>query len=448
MTSRRLRSAAVAAVFFIAASAGAQQPIVLTLGGAARWAAEKSAGPAAARERVAQADARIRQQRAALLPTLSAAALEHENNLNSATFPFSFNNPSTGVALFDPNGQVLGPVKNWDVRGNLHQDIVNVGAFARLRAAHAGLSASEAAAAAVSQQAAAVAAGVYVRAVRAEAQISARMADSLLAAELLGIAREQLRAGVGVALDVTRAQAQLSLTHSQLIAARAERDRTRIELTRALSLPVGTPLVLADSLGAPPSADGVPAEGTAVAQATRSRADLRAAAEQAAAAERQLDAVRAERLPALSLFADQGVNGKNVDHFLNTYGWGIQLSVPVFDGFKREGRLDEQRAAIRELDVRRRDLVEQAAADVHAALLDVRSAAELLTASEERLGLAEQELAQARDRFRAGVSGNLDVITASQSLNAARTQVIDARASLQAARVSLARSQGTVTDLP
>ncbi|HVZ47839.1 MAG TPA: TolC family protein, partial [Gemmatimonadaceae bacterium] len=75
-------------------------------------------------------------------------------------------------------------------------------------------------------------------------------------------------------------------------------------------------------------------------------------------------------------------------------------------------------------------------------------AADLLAASQERLGLAEQELAQARDRFRAGVTGNLDVIAASQSLNAARTQVIDARAALQAARVSLARAQGTVTDLP
>ena len=85
---------------------------------------------------------------------------------------------------------------------------------------------------------------------------------------------------------------------------------------------------------------------------------------------------------------------------------------------------------------------------MRAALLDLRAANELLVASEERVGLAEQELAQSRDRFRAGVSGNADVITAQLALNAARTQAIDARASLQSARTSLARAQGTITELP
>lgn len=447
MTFRSICRAALALAAVVATSIGAQEPVVLTLGGAARWAAEKGAGPAAAHARVDQASARVKQQRAAFLPTLSAAALEHENNINSASFPFSFADPNTGVSLFDPNGEILGPVKNWDVRGAVRQDVVDLGAFANLRASHAGVSAREAAVDAAAQHAATAAAVAYVRAARADAQISARTADSSLAAELLGIARDQLAAGVGVVLDVTRAQAQLSLAHSQLIVARAESDRSRIALTRALNLPIGAPIVLADSLGSV-SEPALPAEDAAVAQAERSRADLRAAAEEAGAAGRELDAVRAERLPSLALFADQGVNGKSVGHLLNTYTWGIQLSVPVFDGFRREGRIDEQRAVIRELDVQRRDLLAQATADVHTALLDVRSATELLSASEERLRLAEQELGQARDRFRAGVTGNLDVITASQSLNAARTQVIDARAALQGARVSLASAQGTVTNLP
>ena len=165
-------------------------------------------------------------------------------------------------------------------------------------------------------------------------------------------------------------------------------------------------------------------------------------------AERQLDALRSERLPSLGLFADQGGDGKATGHLLSTYTWGIQLSVPVFDGFRREGRLDEQRAAMKELDVRRADLQQQAIAEIRTALLDVHAATELLAASAERVGFAEQELAQARDRFRAGVSGNADVITASMALNAARTQLIDSRAALQSARVALARAQGTVTELP
>ncbi|MBI3569170.1 MAG: TolC family protein [Gemmatimonadetes bacterium] len=448
MTTSAVLRSAVALAFLAGTAAVAQEPIALSLGGAARLAAERNAAPQAARQRIAQAEARVRQRRAEFLPNVSAVALDNEHTFNSASFGISFDDPATGRSLFDPNGQVLGPVKTWDLRGVVRQNIYDPGSFARLRAAKAVVTAVGTDAGIASQQAAAAAATLYVRALRADAQVGARLADSSLAAELLAIAREQVTAGTGIALDVTRAQSQLSVMHSQLIAARAERSRATLDLTRALGLPLGTPVTLTDSLFALPIAVTPPAEADAVARATRTRSDLLAIGDQTTAAERQLDAIRAEVLPALSLFADQGSTGKATQHLLSTYNWGIELSVPVFDGFRRDGRMDEQRAALRELDVRRRDLAQQAAADVRAALLDLDAAREQLAAADERFTLAEQELAQARDRFRAGVSGNADAITASLALNAARAQVVDARAALQAARVSLGRAQGTVTELP
>ena len=61
--------------------------------------------------------------------------------------------------------------------------------------------------------------------------------------------------------------------------------------------------------------------------------------------------------------------------------------------------------------------------------------------------LAEQEVDQARQRFRAGVAGNSDVVNAALTLNAARSQYVDVLTSLQVARVSLARAEGAVTQL-
>ena len=113
-----------------------------------------------------------------------------------------------------------------------------------------------------------------------------------------------------------------------------------------------------------------------------------------------------------------------------------------------EARIDEQRAVEREIDVRRRDLREQIAIEVRGALLDLASAREQVEAARERLRLAEQELAQSRERFRAGVAGNADVITASLALTGARTQLNDALAAFQGARVALARAEGSITDLP
>jgi outer membrane protein TolC len=132
---------------------------------------------------------------------------------------------------------------------------------------------------------------------------------------------------------------------------------------------------------------------------------------------------------------------------LPTYDYGIQLSFPIFDGFRREGRIEEQQAMARELAVRQRDLEQQATVDVRGALLDLASARQAVDASRESVRLAEQEVAQARDRFRAGVAGNADVVTAALQLNAARSQYVDVLTSLQTARVSLARAEGAVTQL-
>ena len=70
-----------------------------------------------------------------------------------------------------------------------------------------------------------------------------------------------------------------------------------------------------------------------------------------------------------------------------------------------------------------------------------------MEAARERQTLAEQEVAQARERFRAGVAGNADVITASLTLNNARTGLVDALTAYEAARVALARAEGNVTQL-
>ena len=110
--------------------------------------------------------------------------------------------------------------------------------------------------------------------------------------------------------------------------------------------------------------------------------------------------------------------------------------------------MQEQVATSRELDARLSDLRAQSALDVRGALLDMSAAREQVQAARERLTLADQEVAQAQERFRAGVAGNADVITALLSLNQARTLRNDALAAFQNARVSLARATGTVQQLP
>jgi outer membrane protein len=204
--------------------------------------------------------------------------------------------------------------------------------------------------------------------------------------------------------------------------------------------------VLVDSLSTLPL-NVTTSEQAALDAAYRGRNDLLALTLQAEAARQQAGSIRKERLPTIGVLADYGISQRNGRSYLPTYDLGVQLTLPIFDGFRREGRVAEQESVAHELETRARDLRAQVEADVRTAVLNLASSTEAVAAARERLSLAEQEVAQARERFQAGVSGNADVITASITLNTARTQLVDALTSYQASRVALARAQGIVSTL-
>ena len=436
------RTLLVLTLFASAATARAQDSVLsrpLTLGDAARLGAHQNASAIQARYRAEQANARITQERSDLLPSVSGYVQENGRSFNTATFGIPF--PG-----FDPRGEVIGPVNIFDVRGRISETFLDFGALQRVKSARTTARAFGATAANEAEISAQNAAQAYLRAQRADAQLSARQADSVLADSLLGIAREELRAGVGVALDVTRAQSQFASVRAQLIVARNERDRSRLDLLRALGQPLTAKISLADSLTMLDIRDTTIDEAGAIDAAMHARPDLRAADEQIRAAEQRITSIKAERLPSLSAFGDYGYIGDQ--KLLGTYDWGVQVSIPIFDGLHREGRIEEAKAMANEIDVRRRDLRQQVAIEVRGALLDLASARQEADAVREALRLAQQEVAQAQERFRAGVAGNADVITASLALNTARTQAVDALASYQGAKVALARAVGSVTALP
>jgi outer membrane protein len=436
--ARRSLLGAAIVLLPLAARAQTPEPRRVSLADVVRIAAERNAGVDVAKARAAQATARIIQRRADLLPNISASAVEAGRTFNTATLGFAFKG-ADGKSFFNPDGEVLGPVLSTDFRARISQVLFDAGALERLRVARTAAFASGTETDVAAEQAAGAAAAAYVRLLRADAQVAARRADSTLAAELLDIAQDQLKAGIGVALDVTRARSQAAQIRAQQVAARQERERATLDLSRVLGLAPDERVVAADSL----AGLALPAATLGdLDRAVARRPDVRALDAQLITASQEERAIRREKLPSLSAFGDNGPIAGDGTSYLRTYNWGVQLSVPLFSGFRTEGRLEEREAARHELEVRRRDLARQVALDVRGAQDDLLAAREQLDAANERVTLADQELSQARDRFRAGVSGNADVVSASLGLNAARTLVIDALTAWHGARIALARAQG------
>jgi outer membrane protein TolC len=75
-------------------------------------------------------------------------------------------------------------------------------------------------------------------------------------------------------------------------------------------------------------------------------------------------------------------------------------------------------------------------------VLDLTAAVQQVEATRTTVTLANQELTQARDRFAAGVAGNLEVIQAQEAVAAASDQYIDALYAHNVAKATLARAAG------
>jgi outer membrane protein TolC len=384
--------------------------------------------------------ARVTQARSGLLPSISLAGSWANRTVNPKALGFSF----AGVP------SLIGPFDVVDGRVSLQQTIFDFSNLKRVSAARSQVTAATAEGTATEEASAQSVAVAYARATRAEAVVGARRADSSLAAELVTLALAQQQAGVSASIDVTRARVQLSESAGRLILAQSQLERARIDLARSLGLDTGggTPIELTDTLSTELGAATVPADrDAAIAQALEQRPDLAAELARGDAARTAASAISAERMPRIGLAADYGLSGNQFPEAVSTRAVAVQVTLPVLDGWRREGRLAEQKSVARQSDVRARDLRQQVAADVDAALLDLRSAAAQQMITRERLRLANEEVSQARQRFEAGVAGNIEVITAQESLVRAREADIDARFAALAARIALARAVGSAHTL-
>lgn len=390
-----------------------------------------------------EARARVREARAPLLPGFSATGSWVNQTLNPDAFGFR----SLNIPGF-PGGRRIGPFDLVDARLRVTQTLFDYASMARVRAARSQLAGVQADSGLAAESAVQAAALAYLRALRAQALVAARLADSALAAELVRLAQAQQDAEVGTAIDVTRARTQLVTAAGGLVLARNLEARARIDLARVLGLEPDTPLALTDTLAAAlPLAELPAARDSLIALALEHRPDLVAEQARGLAARRTGSAISAERLPRVDLSANYGAIGLSFGDAIATHLIALQVTIPILDGFRRESRQAGLQAGVRASDVRVAELRRQVAADVDAARLDLSSAEQQQAIAGDGLQLAQQELDQSRERFKAGVAGNIEVINAQLSFVRARDADIDARFAAAVARVALARAVGVARQL-
>lgn len=411
------------------------QEIQLSLDQAMDVAADSAAVVEVARLAGEEAQGRLMQANSVRYPSVGGTAGWSRRTLSPSTM---------GIDLPMIPDEV-GPFNVFDARLRLGYTLLDFSGWSRISGARAATVLADAEgerAVALARERAALA---YLSGARAQAALAARNSDLRLAEELLGIAERRLEEGVGTALDVSRARTQVVSARSQLEIARNQRAQADVSLARALGLSPENHFALLDSLeeGFGTSAADT-SMGPAVRQALDSRPEMRAATRRIEAAMAGRRAITTERLPRIDAVADYGAIGRSTNNLLDTWLVGLQLSVPAFDGFRREGRIAEQDARVHALRVALEDLRLQIQSEVEGALLDLRTGGELQAMAWQQIELAQTEVDQARRRFAEGLAGNLELVSAQASLVRARDAVIAAEATRAAARIRLAQATGTL----
>jgi outer membrane protein TolC len=384
---------------------------------------------------IAQSQENRREAASSLMPSLEADATGQRTR------------PNLDVAFGSPVPAYLNiPVYNWGFVGiEASVPLFDLSLWNRWKAAKSGEQTAQTKAREVREQITALVVGQYLRAQRATEAVKAAQSRVDLAQALEQLAEDQQKNGLGTRLDTLRAQVQLRNDEQTLIQAGTQLQTARFGLVRLLNLDPATRVEVADSLAAPilPQFTFQEAYQTGLNQ----RPEL---ASLDAREQTQLnlkDAARSLRIPTVVASATYGSTGLESSTWTSTYTINLGVRVPLFTA----GRISAQTARAQEelssIQEERRGLKAQVGQEIQVAQAELGAEHNEVEVASQAVDLASEALQQARHRFEAGVSNNIEVIQAQDELARATDNKINALYRLNQSRADLARAMGQLEPL-
>ena len=414
-----------------AAAAHAQQPATqrLTLRDAINLALRQNLSVRVASAQVEELKGTTVRSHSALLPHATGDALINRENVDLAALGITF----PGVPT------VVGPFSYYDFRASATQSIIDRRSYHNWKATvkqeqAAKLDYQDARDVVIRETA-----GLYLDAQAASAEVEANESRVATSQALEKLAHDQHGQGLATGVDEVRAEVQLARDQQNLLVARDSCQTSLLALARYLGLSPGVPLDLAEPLTfhhvEPTDVD------QALRNALEARSDYAALLKQRDALGEQLKASRARYYPVLAVSGNYGAIGRPSGPAAGTGAIEGTVTVTLFDR-DRAGEKTELEAQWKRLNAQIDDLNHEIEQELRKAMLDVESTEKQVTVTEAALHLAEREMTLAQDRFRNGVSDNIEVVTAQATLAGSQDDRISALARHADAVMALVRALG------
>ncbi len=265
------------------------------------------------------------------------------------------------------------------------------------------------------------------------------------------------------------AEVELANLRTQLVEAQNQAGLAADELKFVLGLPVDQPITLAGSLDAERRGRYLTVSAEeAMAAALENRPDLERARLAVELREIDKNITQAQYLPRLSAFANFNYSGRvpddrtriltdptdpffyetnTLDFFADEY-WnpsvsvGLQLTWNLFDGFQRAAQVEQREVAVRQAEIAYQRLRQQVQLQVQSALRSLEAARERIQAQTRNVERAETNYRFTNQRVEAGVSTQLELREASEQLDTARLNYLQAVYDFKAARAAFETAIG------
>lgn len=369
----------------------------------------------------------------ALLPNLTTATSFGVRQVDlKATI--GINVPVPGVP------PITGPFGVFDTRAYLDQSVFNWESIESARSSAAQVKSAQYSYKNARELIVLVVVSNYLLVIADRSQVESALAQRDTAKALFDQTTDQKKAGLAAAVDVLRSNVELQAREQRLIVARNSLAKQKLVLARAIGLPAGQAFDVTTEVAYQPLTTSTLEE--ALQQAYASRADYKSLTEQVRVAELQKKAASAERYPTLSALVDYGAIGTNPASSHGTVDAAGVLRFPIFQG----GRVHGDNLVADSLLARTRQRLEDLRASidqqVRDAFLDLQDTAQEVSVAKNAVRLATETLQQSRDRFASGVTDNIEVVQAQESLADANDAYIASLYRYNTAKISLARAIG------
>ncbi|MFI5257067.1 MAG: TolC family protein [Gemmatimonadales bacterium] len=282
-------------------------------------------------------------------------------------------------------------------------------------------------------------------------------------------------AGQAARYDVLRARVERANIEPLAIQARSDEEIALLELKRVLIVPIERPIALTSQIDA--AAAAAELAHLTDTTAAEDRAAVRSAESNLESKRLGIAVARSDYFPTVSVFLQSGYQaypapgqgfpaargslatdfcpaGSDPAKLCQNGGFfsdrqaGLNVSFPLFDGFRIKSNVDLARAQTRLAELQLRQERESVAVEVARARAELRRSQSVFTASQQNSAEASEAFRLATLRFARGLSTQLEVSDAQLALLTAESTEARATYDLFIASADLARSLGRPIPLP